>query len=47
MTRFVKTYDQVRCQLLLEDRIVNLLEKNIDVAIRMGTLPTRRWWRSR
>ena len=38
VTRFVKTYDQVRCKLLLEDRIVNLLEKNIDVAIRIGHL---------
>ena len=38
VTRFVKTYDQVRCKLLLEDRMVNLLEKNIDVAIRIGHL---------
>ncbi|HEU0200841.1 MAG TPA: LysR family transcriptional regulator [Burkholderiaceae bacterium] len=38
VTRFVKSYDKVRCKLLFDDRIVNLLERNIDVGIRIGHL---------
>jgi DNA-binding transcriptional LysR family regulator len=38
VTRFVKTYDQVRCKVLFDDHVVNLLEKNIDLGIRIGHL---------
>ena len=38
VTRFVQTYDKVRVNLLLLDRMVNLLEEHIDVGIRIGAL---------
>ncbi len=38
VTRFVQRYDKVRCKLVFADHIVNLLEKNIDVGIRIGHL---------
>jgi DNA-binding transcriptional LysR family regulator len=38
VTRFVQKYDKVRVNLLLLDRVVNLLEENIDVGIRIGAL---------
>lgn len=38
ITRFVQKYSKVRINLLLLDRIVNLVEENIDVGIRIGTL---------
>jgi DNA-binding transcriptional LysR family regulator len=38
VTRFVQRFQNVRCKLLFADQIVNLLEKNIDVAIRIGHL---------
>lgn len=37
-SRFVLRYPQVRCRLLFDDRVVNLLEKNIDVGVRIGHL---------
>lgn len=36
--RFVKRYPGVRVNLQLHDRVVNLLEENMDVGIRIGTL---------
>jgi DNA-binding transcriptional LysR family regulator len=38
VTRFVQQYAKVRVNLMLLDRVVNLLEENIDVAIRIGAL---------
>lgn len=38
VTRFVQRYDKMRCNLLLLDRVVNLLEEGIDVGIRIGQL---------
>jgi len=38
VTRFVQRYDKVRCKLVLADHIVNLLEENVDVGIRIGHL---------
>ncbi|WP_020407928.1 LysR family transcriptional regulator [Hahella ganghwensis] len=39
VTRFVKRYEKVRCQLHLNDRYVDLLENGIDVGLRIGKLP--------
>lgn len=36
--RFVQRYERVRCSLLLQDRIVNLLEEGLDAGIRIGHL---------
>lgn len=38
VTRFVQRYDQVRVKLLMWDRVVNLLDEGIDVAVRIGPL---------
>lgn len=38
VTRFVQRYPRMRVDLRLYDRVVNLLEENIDVAIRIGPL---------
>ena len=38
VTRFVQKHDKVRVNLLLLDRVVNLLEEHIDVGIRIGAL---------
>ena len=38
VTRFVQQYDQMRCSVVLLDRMVNLLEEGIDVGIRIGAL---------
>ncbi|MBT9568464.1 MAG: LysR family transcriptional regulator [Thiobacillus sp.] len=38
VTRFVQRYDKVRVNLLLLDRVVNLLEEHVDVGIRIGEL---------
>ncbi|MDP2029030.1 MAG: LysR family transcriptional regulator [Thiobacillus sp.] len=38
VTRFVQKYGKVRVNLMLLDRVVNLLGENIDVAIRIGAL---------
>ncbi|MGV8990653.1 MAG: LysR family transcriptional regulator [Thiobacillus sp.] len=38
VTRFVQKHDKVRVNLLLLDRVVNLLEEKIDVGIRIGAL---------
>lgn len=38
VTRFVQRYPQMRCSLVLLDRVVNLLEEGIDVGIRIGAL---------
>lgn len=38
VTRFVQRYNKVRINLVLLDRVVNLVEENIDAAIRIGTL---------
>jgi DNA-binding transcriptional LysR family regulator len=36
---YLRTYPEVRAELLLGDRIVNLVEDGIDVAVRIGVLP--------
>ncbi len=38
VTRFVQEHDQMRCSMVLADRVVNLLEEGIDVGIRIGAL---------
>lgn len=38
VTRFVQQHDRVRVNLQLHDRIVNLLEENMDVGVRIGEL---------
>lgn len=38
VTRFVQRYPEVRCSLMLYDRVVNLLEEGVDVGIRIGAL---------
>jgi DNA-binding transcriptional LysR family regulator len=38
VTRFVQNYPQVRCKLLLLDRVIDLVEEGVDVGIRIGTL---------
>ncbi|MBI3898845.1 MAG: LysR family transcriptional regulator [Gammaproteobacteria bacterium] len=38
VTRFVQRYDKLRCSLILLDHVVNLLEQQIDVGIRIGPL---------
>lgn len=37
-TRFVQRYDKVRLQVVLLDRVVNLLEEGIDIGVRIGSL---------
>lgn len=38
VTRFVQRYPQVRCSVLLLDRVIDLVEEGIDVGIRIGEL---------
>jgi DNA-binding transcriptional LysR family regulator len=38
VTRFVQRYAHMRCNVVLLDRVVNLLEEGIDVGIRIGPL---------
>lgn len=38
VTRFLQRYEKMRCSMLLHDRVVNLLEEGIDVAIRISPL---------
>lgn len=38
VTRFVARHPQLRCSVMLVDRVVNLLEEGIDVGIRIGPL---------
>ena len=38
VTRFVQQYEKMRINLILLDRITNLVEENIDVGIRIGAL---------
>jgi DNA-binding transcriptional LysR family regulator len=38
IVRFMRRHDKVRCNVLLNDRVVNLLEEGIDVGIRIGAL---------
>lgn len=38
VTRFVQQHSQMRCHVLLLDRVVNLLEEGVDVGVRIGHL---------
>jgi DNA-binding transcriptional LysR family regulator len=39
MTEFLRGHDRVTASLMLVDRVVNLVEEGIDVAVRIGQLP--------
>lgn len=39
VTRFAQRYSRLRCRLVLTDDVVNLLERRIDVGVRIGALP--------
>ena len=39
VTEFLKVYPEIDVRLMLADRLVNLLEDHIDVALRIGELP--------
>jgi DNA-binding transcriptional LysR family regulator len=36
---FLKTYPEIDIRMVLADRVVNLLEEHVDVAVRIGELP--------
>lgn len=38
ITRLAQAHPQLRCRVLLADRVVNLLEENVDVGVRIGAL---------
>jgi DNA-binding transcriptional LysR family regulator len=38
VTRFVQRHDKVRCNIVLLDRVVNLLEEGFDLGVRIGEL---------
>jgi DNA-binding transcriptional LysR family regulator len=38
VTRFVQRYPKLRCKLLLSDDVENLLERRVDLGVRIGTL---------
>mgnify|MGYP001616894147 FL=1 len=38
VTRFMQRYDKLRCNVILLDRVVNLIEDGIDVGVRIGPL---------
>jgi DNA-binding transcriptional LysR family regulator len=39
LTEFLRAYPEVNARLALGDRVVNLLEDHVDLAVRIGTLP--------
>ena len=39
VVRFVRDHPQMRCDLQLQDRVVDLVEEGIDVGVRIGHLP--------
>ena len=39
VTEFLKTYPDIHIRLQMTDRVVNLIEDHIDLAVRIGTLP--------
>lgn len=39
VAEFLKTYPQIAIRLMLADRVVNFMEEQIDVAVRIGRLP--------
>ena len=39
VTRFLQKFSEIRVKLTLEDRVVNLVDEGVDVAVRVGALP--------
>ena len=42
VTGFLNAHSRITAKVLLLDRVVNLIEEGVDVAVRIGELPTRR-----
>jgi DNA-binding transcriptional LysR family regulator len=40
LVEFLRTYPEIRARIQLSDRVSNLLEEHVDVAIRLGELPS-------
>ena len=46
MTAYLKRYRDVSGELRLEDRMINLVEDGVDLAVRIGELADSAWWRA-
>jgi DNA-binding transcriptional LysR family regulator len=47
VAQFLAQYPEIRIKLLLTDRVVHLMDEQIDVALRIGELPDSTWMASR
>ena len=45
MAEFLETYPEINIRMVLADRVVNLVEEHVDLAVRIGELPTAAWSR--
>ena len=46
VTAYLKRYGDVGVDLRLSDRMINLVEDGVDLAVESAICPTRRWWRA-